>query len=1312
MNRCITLIILAIATTVLNVYGQQFNSDGLITFGDRSIKLTEDGEVNLTIGGSELIKINQQMALSKVRWIYPPRFKKKSYKVFADKESAVFNGMIPTGEKIKFIPYSITNTLLKNRKIEVTSKCAPEPGVKFKYNIMMFSIPWHLIEGSEIIVDGRKIKVKMTDQKSFLLERNSKIKTIEFFPGSPENHFKVELQKFTVCYIRTKNGKAKGKGKSLLVAMTAKSGVCSFLIDFGKKPANSMKASEESYAGLDFWKMDRLYMPQYRKCRNLIQNPSFELGVRYYQYKSSGEKINDDTEPYYKVTNSDARFGKNSLSIRAIKDASNLIPFGTFCIPVKANENYSLSFYAKGNKPGLSLCLSSLTNKHPEFAKISPGNTIRIGQNWKRYKFTLRNPNTGLALFFQGKYYGKDKDGRILVDGIQLGKGPDTEFTEKPVGSNLTTSVRGNFLQKGSPVEAKLNIVTSKPNVSGKVIITFEDYFYKKLWQEQITFKTNTQGCTVIPLPFAEKLGRGIFIVRTDIELGDGFKERDFHRLMIMDFLDNKHRNKNLCGISFIWGFMYVCPRFELILDRLKNMGIGAFNKGVFTEKDFKKITDRGFSYFCCSMVDRYRDRKTGKISRIIEGTNGEPLIYVNELKSITPATEKRLEEIIYAKAKRYSYIPSWYFSGECDSSMPDLTKDPKNFARALIATYRAVKKVDPDKIVALTGGPCNMIPQRGTRQVIEYIKGVDGRVKFDAVKIHTYRATPEHPDMDSDAAYFLEQLDKHGYGDVPVYWGEGMHFPIYNIPAWGFTSYKGNSNDKYYAQALSYAMGWGERIASAFYARGWLVAFKYQDRVKTFNGWEHRDLFMDFDLTPYALAKIPNTLGRLLGNASFKKDIRFAPDTRCYIFEDDNSKQPIAVVWSCMPNVDRGKQNSPIARFDFGDLKPEFIDLMENKCDYKGNSGVYNIPVTPFPVFIRTTPNSLADLIKALNKTALLDKIARINVSATPADSGTVKVSFTNKLTRAFEGKAELKFNNKKHVFKLNLTALETASKRLALKKALSPGKIVPVNIQCDIIGTNGKISSQNIAFDFFEAEKLPKSQKIEIDGNMSDWDDIPEFRLKNRTVNKQKQAVSPEKIGFSGDHEATFRVSWDNKYLYMLVEVVDDNFEHEVFPEVARRYNNDCLQIYFDTLCDARSQSTQGFDTNDYNYDVYPNPGSCKPTVFRRFAPEQQAAGGLYAPRPNMIEPNVKSAFKRTAKGYVYELAFPKRLIAPVDLKAGEIIGLGLFIADRDNGDTSGGKHSSHVKSGLTLTPEGYGCYMNPHLFPAMLLSEKRNK
>jgi hypothetical protein len=121
----------------------------------------------------------------------------------------------------------------------------------------------------------------------------------------------------------------------------------------------------------------------------------------------------------------------------------------------------------------------------------------------------------------------------------------------------------------------------------------------------------------------------------------------------------------------------------------------------------------------------------------------------------------------------------------------------------------------------------------------------------------------------------------------------------------------------------------------------------KYSDRVKQLADWSFSTLFFDIEAAHYATAKIPNTLCHLLGDATFKKDIRFAMNCRAYVFEAGQGR-PVAALWSCIPDVDRGLEQSPIAKLRIQGEAPEFIDLMENVVEpAHATDGALEVPVS-----------------------------------------------------------------------------------------------------------------------------------------------------------------------------------------------------------------------------------------------------------------------------------------------------------------------------------------------------------------------------
>ncbi|MFH0797182.1 MAG: sugar-binding protein [Candidatus Omnitrophota bacterium] len=1211
-------------------------------------------------------------------------------------------------ENMPYGKYQQKVKVTKDNKISISYKYSvPEDlGKNIKDTCMFFCMPFGVAASKKFEVDGETFVIsdKPGEVKNLF---EGRAKTLVFNPGNPETEFSLEMTSDMLFRLEETP-----ENISLRFGMLCKAEEeISFTLDLSKVLESSLVESKDFHSGVDFWKSDRLHVPDYSKSVNLAQNPSFEAGLRYYVLHTTWGCFKNRSKPVFSVDENVAKFGNGSLVINAFKgEGANKTGFlQTFAIPVSEGKKYTVSFYAKGNRTQLYLNLRSVTGAwpvFPDFAKegsnISVNDqgerstpTLGITEDWKRYVYTITAPNRVFTLLMGVSYYGDDPsgEGTVWVDGLQVEEGDKaTDYVEKPLHGILLTSNPDNFLSvEDKKIDARLKI-TAPANTEGSVTCEIEDFFYQKIWKQKFNFSTDAKGIFVVSLPIENLLGKGVYIVRADFELSNGYKDTDFFRISRMEFLKNTHKNKDIFGSNIV---TYI-SRANDVLKRCRDIGFGSANYGAYDlNKDyFDHIAEYGISF-------------SGPVGTVSDGGHGSITIPGKVLieglyavESVSPELGKKVEDACYEKAEAYPWVNTWCLSSESEGRY-ELIKQGKfrDFAKLLMACYRGVKRFDPEKKVQLEGGPCNMMPQGGTRLIDSYLTGVNGEVKFDAVCIHPYRTTPENPDLDDDAAAFFAVLDKHGYQNMPVYWNEGIFYTYYNIPAWGLDPHKGCSTDHHRAGCPSYHMGWGERISAAYFARSWLVALKYQYRVKQFNGWCSW-MEMDAYLTPLALQKIPNTLGHLLGNAVFRKDIRFAPEIRCYVFEDEKQR-PVAALWSHQPKVDRGYENSPVGRFKFDGVSMEIFDLMENKRSVRNDtSGFTDIPISPFPLFIRGGAGELASLCKSIQNGRIIDSDkAVIQISAKPLDSSELEVEFRNLVTREFRGKAAIKLPNEVIEKNIQVKGKSVETLIIPLREKIPSDRIAEINLPVTLTEEGGKPLAANLSFNAFAVKKL--QGKIAVEGNAGDWKDIPAIRVKNRNISTTRDTDKLEKVGYEGDHEAEYQMAWDDEYLYLRVKVTDDKFFHNPNPKsgVGGRWDNDCLQVYIDTLDDARSKETRGFDGNDYNYDFFPNEDGTL-TVFRRFAPEQQIAGGLFAPKPNMVEPEIKGTFRKTGKGYIYEIAFPKHLIAPVQLKAGSVSGFAIYIADHDG---------SYLKSALTTTSPGTGGYMNPHLYPVMILVER---
>ncbi|GAG33822.1 unnamed protein product, partial [marine sediment metagenome] len=247
-----------------------------------------------------------------------------------------------------------------------------------------------------------------------------------------------------------------------------------------------------------------------------------------------------------------------------------------------------------------------------------------------------------------------------------------------------------------------------------------------------------------------------------------------------------------------------------------------------------------------------------------------------------------------------------------------------------------------------------------------------------------------------------------------------------------------------------------------------------------------------------------------------------------------------------------------------------------------------------------------------------------------------------SNQIAREVKGMLEAPGINKV----LDVAPRKRISVKVKMPAPLSAAKVTKVSIPVTIKEEDSKPLSSKVDFEGFLCRKTSIPKKI--DGKENDWKDIPAIPLKNRWVNKK----SGEKKGYPGDFEGSFKVAWDEDNLYLLVKITDDMFIHNKMkkrPTAGYRWKNDSLQIFIDTKCDARQRKYgRGYDDNDYDYAAFPDGVdkdsdsavcpegvSCKATLFRFRSPDVQHTLGTSAPPDDTIEPNIPSAFRRTADG-----------------------------------------------------------------------------
>ena len=1257
-----------------------FTKDGLIQAGPKSITLRQYyAQFWLNVAGTEEVHAQQTFDFGEGA-IGTVFFLDREYKVDMEKKQVICKARMRASRSSKtpLGDYRVSMRLLDDGLIEIASEYRlydpKQPAPKDNFT---FSFSDYLTVGNNFVLDGVKGS---------------------FPKGSQSwNEFKERPQEFVLCPdddqadasigIRFIDARNLNLNNNRISFSPDKNGRLKFILDFRKVSKASITDSAECYSGIDFWKNDKIRMPQYGACRNLTQNPSFEGGLHYYLYQNHGTTNNFQIKWLYKIDDTTAQFGKHSLLMRALLrlPATPMpIPMHTYMVPVLPGERYALSFYAKGScATGLSIAVSGRTARgpltHPALGKkpASGYRTFGVDDQWQRYTLDIDAQNVALSMGFGALADASvpGGEGKIWLDGIQLEKDALTPFVEKPVCVQLISTEQGNFLIKGQDPLMRLGLSLAKPGMSGSINIKITDFFGKPVLEKTRAFQANDEGYCSIPMPEVNaRFPRGIFIVAVHVKLESGGAFRDILRFSVMDVLANKHRNKNLLT-TCLGGPARATPEFDRFVKRWRDMGFGSvYGIDPLDAERMAVLKGYGIAY----MGSPIMDKRTG--GGIIEA-GGRTISGIHDMVNPTDGQLREFEELCALKAAANPQIEIWWFAGECNAGCQPLESNRDAFGKFLVATYRGVKKGNPQAAVLLTGGPCNISPDSGIELIRAYIqaaKKAAPEIRFDGVAGHIYRATPEISDLDDEIAALIAMLDNNGYAGSPIYLNEGMNYLPMALPQLGINPHQGNSS-RWPGGPFTYDLGEAERITVAYYARSWLVGFKYQDRVKCMDGHDMWNITMDFDLTAFGLPKAINTLGRLLGNASFKKDIRFAPRARCYVFEDDK-RVPVAALWSYIPAVDRGKIKAPLAVFPFqGDI-PEVYDLMENPITVSARSdGSVVLPIGSQPIFFVGKPGSLEAMCRAIGAATLLDEAspAPVTISAWPASTSEAKVAFKNNLSQSFTGTATVSFAGTTEAFPLTLDASGMTNRIVKASTLFSKQELGRFSVEAALTTAGRPPVTTAIAYPVLFAGRFTPT----MDGNLDEWKKIP---------------FIPLVAGQAGAFNASVKLAWDDEAIYLAVQVKDATFDRSTREQIKDNRIQDAFSIGIDTMRDGRFGVETNFDDNDYCYRFTPSAEDDKGLVFCDVAPGTQADGGKGVARRGTFDEQITCIYKRVADGYEYEIAIPRQRLLPLMLTRGVAFGLSAAVSD--------GQVQAAPGQGLVALPSLD--WRNPQTFAIMTL------
>ena len=1057
---------------------------------------------------------------------------------------------------------------------------------------------------------------------------------------------------------------------SNMIQQKRKSSASLYLTPIGKEwilildPGKYGKAEKPMPGGVNFKKSDDLTLPTAGK--NLLANPYFAQGYAFVRDSMVGDWMRDTNDQ--DLVKDQARFGKYCLKAGS---------YYTQTIPADPGD-YVFSVYVKG-KGTLTV---SAAGKAPWKNVVSKKFKFQSPDQWKRIEMPFKFPNPDMLSIT----YALSGEG--LLDGIQLEKGSKaTEFSAPAVTARFITTPENGFLESGKPMSGYLELSTLKQSVSGTAEISIRNFFGETVRKQsfQYSFGKGKYPREDVDL---KGLPDGVYVIEVSYRGAGakaGEKQLEHFRFSIMPFLKNKHFTRRIFSPMYGGGYdgmvKTISSRYlkrwqqvgfgvyghapamtNEVADKMKSFGVLPFDGGCVKYSNSKNVAENfpnlnvppGRFFFYTRDPDRwFRKAAVFPDYRLVGGWSAD---YRKKFKD---SVKKELSK---AAEKKVFYIGSeWAAEIKNDPHYPDL----------VAAYFEAVRELYPNAMTAEAGG-MNMFPHDGIRQVDQFLERFlkKGYKKPDFLMGHPYTGKSGMPTVFENFKALLKVAEKHGMGDCQLAFAEGMHFYAYDIPEWG-CNFMSAENWRLRG-TFSYDMGWIERLSGAYYARFWLVHLTEFHRMwcVTSAMVNTNNFIMDNAFTPRAGQKIPNTLGTLFPHPKrYLGDCSFAPETRCLVWEDHEGR-PIAAVWNENAEIDAGLKAAPDAEFSYRGA--EYIDLM-GAVRKPAKDGVF--PVSPFPLFIRGRKGDCDAFVKAIRQSVLHGgTMIPFHIADKITGDGALELTLTNNLAGTISG--NLTIGNQKKA--IDLAPHKAVKLKFKLPTQLSDSRVSPLKFP--MVWDNGR---ETIKRNFTSYAFLVRPFK-------GSWDKIPVIPLTNRNI---RRGAADD--GFA----ASLQMAWTKEKLLLRISVKDDHLS--AGSGNRNRWNNDVVQVFFDTLCSARRTGRKLFDDDDYDFSLMPTEDGKRCEVFRSLSPFMQYTLGTAKAKDNTIATEIKASFTRTADGYVYLAEFPGPYIRPIELEPGWNMGFCVNVADRDKGP--------NIERSVSLSTEPrVGGWNRPQTWPIAVLSE----
>ncbi len=587
------------------------------------------------------------------------------------------------------------------------------------------------------------------------------------------------------------------------------------------------------------------------------------------------------------------------------------------------------------------------------------------------------------------------------------------------------------------------------------------------------------------------------------------------------------------------------------------------------------------------------------------------PILQLNFKASSRPYDYKRIAQTGQKIARQFKGLAHAYGNWgieQSNSASPyrgggDKRITDQEYDSIMATFYDAIKSVDPDSLVLIGN-----IATDHDGKTVRRLYNSPGNGKFDGAIINAYMG----PRLCIDV--ILSEFAKHGDNHKNIWYEE-----------------QSAQRSPFDGPARRY----GEAEGAQNMVRTWLdLAGSYYPRLKAVTMWgfdvrgEQDIMMITPTLQPRPQYVAHAVMSDTLADATLEKNISVGDAT---VFKWKRTNDTLLTCWT-----QAGKR---VVTFEAPMGRIIVMDIMGNRKTIQATNGVVPVTISRDPIYILDS----GDVQPSKRLTLHIDQVSLNanqpqilltvkNNAPTPMAvsvkmAGPVKEVDASQKTVAAGGQIQLTYN---------------------VQGSLPMGKRTSFEAQCTTMTGGVFATSADLNFAFATQVTSPPA----LDGTWAGWETAKVITFGDDASQVRQPQEAGETYDGTSDIQGQFRMMWDQQYLYLGVESLDNDFVRQL-----KRGRSGFMgdSIEFAVQPDHILKNAVPY----FEYELYLPQSEDSYAASRRFPlPVQMVAGWKATVKPTGKRGNA-----------VYQVALPWKDLGVTDAKAGKLIGFALVLNDKDN-------------------------------------------